>query len=307
MGLGIVCVDLRSEHQPVLSSIMLWLASGAWIFLALVLTLRIVRERTRVERDCTSPAALTGVAGTAVLGTAFAVHDYRQAAAALLALASLGWALLVLPVLRHWTWPTTGGSFVLTVATEGLAVLGATLAATEQARWLLIAAVAALVLGLAFYLCTVSRFDRRQFLSGRGDHWVAGGALAISALASVKVSEAARVQGWAYAQREALDIASLALWCIAILLLVCLLAGEVLRPRLGSAVSRWATVFPLGMYAACSFAVGEANGISAISAFGRAWTWLAFAASLVALAWLWRCGWRVLCRRDPRPDTRAPA
>lgn len=41
-------------------------------------------------------------------------------------------------------------SFVLTVATQGLAVLGATLAARDDAAWLLIAAVAVLILGLAF-------------------------------------------------------------------------------------------------------------------------------------------------------------
>lgn len=43
---------------------------------------------------------------------------------------------------------------VLTVATQGLAVLGATLAARYGAAWLLIPAVAALILGLALYIVT---------------------------------------------------------------------------------------------------------------------------------------------------------
>jgi hypothetical protein len=53
---------------------------------------------------------------------------YHAAAAALLAVSRLCWAVLLVPVLRHWKTPTAGVSFLLTVATEALAVLGATLA-----------------------------------------------------------------------------------------------------------------------------------------------------------------------------------
>ena len=59
-------------------------------------------------------------------------------------------------------------------------------------------------------------------------------------------------------------------------------------------VQRWATVFPLGMYAACSFAVGQATGITGIDVFARVWTWLALTVSLFVLAGLIRRSWRVL-------------
>jgi tellurite resistance protein TehA-like permease len=65
-----------------------------------------------------------------------------------------------------------------------------------------------------------------------------------------------------------------------------LLLTVVLGTRLE--VSRWATVFPLGMYAACSFAAGQVAGISGIADFGRVWTWVAFTVSLLALAGLLR-------------------
>jgi hypothetical protein len=107
---------------------MLWFAAGAWLLLAVVLGARLVDQRDRFAREASSPASLTGVAGTAVLGTRLATQDYHVAAVALLAVSCLGWALLLMPVLRHWKTPTLGISFVLCVATEGLAVLGATLA-----------------------------------------------------------------------------------------------------------------------------------------------------------------------------------
>ena len=160
MGSGIVSIDLYSD-QPVLSAIMLWFAAGAWLLLAVVLGARLADQRDRFALEVSSPASLTGVAGTAVLGTRLTMQDYHVAAVALLAVSGLGWALLLMPVLRHWKTPPAGISFVLCVATEGLAVLGATLAVTYRAGWLVSAAVPALVLGLAFYAFTAARFDLR--------------------------------------------------------------------------------------------------------------------------------------------------
>ena len=302
MGSGIVSIDLYSDHQPVLSAIMLWFAAGAWLLLAVVLGARLVDQRDRFAREASSPASLTAVAGTAVLGTRLAMQDYHVAAAALLAVSGLGWALLLMPVLRHWETPTAGISFVLCVATEGLAVLGATLAITYRARWLVSAAVPALVLGLAFYVFTAARFDLRELLTGHGDHWVAGGALAISALAAGNVTEAASALGQFSEQHQVLTTGTLVLWCLTMVWLFPLVTGEVLRPRLTYDVRRWATVFPLGMYAACSFATGQVTGITGIADFGHVWTWVAFAVSLLVLAGLFRHGWPVL-RGQHRPAT----
>ena len=73
-----------------------------------------------------------------------------------------------------------------------------------------------------------------------------------------------------------------------------LLAAELLRPRLRYDVRRWSTVFPVGMYAACSFVVGDVAHAAAISDFARVWVWVGvavwvvmFAAMLVARSF-WR-------------------
>ena len=278
---------------------MLWFAAGAWLLLAVVLGARLADQRDRLAREASSPASLTAVAGTAVLGTRLAMQDYHAAAVALLAVSALGWALLLMPVLRHWKTPTLGMSFVLCVATEGLAVLGATLAITYRAGWLVSAAVPALVLGLAFYVFTAARFDLRELLTGQGDHWVAGGALAISALAAGKITEAARALGQFGEQHQILTDGTLVLWCLAMVWLFPLVTGEVLRPRLSYDVGRWATVFPLGMYAACSFATGQVTGITGIADFGHVWTWIAFSVSLLVLTGLFRHGWPALRGQHP--------
>jgi hypothetical protein len=158
-------------------------------------------------------------------------------------------------------------SFVLTVATEAIAVLAATLATGEHARWLVYAALAPFALGLASYAFVLARFDWRQLFVGQGDHWVGGGALAISALAAGTIALAARHLGIIASTPE---VALLAIWAAAVV-------------WLRYDVRRWATVFPLGMFASCSFVIGDAVGADGIRHFARAWSWVAFAVWLVTL------------------------
>ena len=40
MASGIVSIDLYSDHQPVLSAILLWFAAGVWLLLAIMLGMR---------------------------------------------------------------------------------------------------------------------------------------------------------------------------------------------------------------------------------------------------------------------------
>jgi tellurite resistance protein TehA-like permease len=288
MSCGVVSLDLHTVHQPVLSGVMLWLAAAVWLLLVVVLAAPLAYQRGRFAHEASLPVSLASVAATAVLGIRLAAQDYRVAAAALLALAAIGWAVLLGPVLRHWVTPTAGISFVVGVATDGLAVLSATLAVTYHAGWLVGAAIVLLLLALAFYVVTAVRFDWRQLISGHGDHWIAGGALAISALAAGKIAGAASSLGLLAAQHQVLSTGTLVLWCLAVAWLPVLIACEVVRPRLNYDVRRWATVFPLGMYAACSFTAGQVTGVPGLTTFGQVGTWVAFAAVLVALAGLLR-------------------
>jgi len=288
MTCGIVSTALYADHQPVLSAILLWFAAAVWVFLAGALGVPLFFQKGRLWREAASPGVLTIVAATAVLGSRLAVGGYRTVPAVLLVLTAALCAVLIGPVLRRWKTPTMGIGFLIGVSADSVALLSATLAAPYRAPWLCWAAMVCLVAGLGLYCFAAARFDLRQLLSGQGDHWIAGGALAISALAAARVTEAAGVLGLLRQQHQALTMGTLVLWCAAMIWLPVLIVGEVVRPRVSYDIRRWATGFPVGMYAACSFTVGDVTGIGGIAEFGRVWTWVAVAATVALLAGLFR-------------------
>jgi hypothetical protein len=302
MGTGIVSIGLSLDGQETISRVLLSLAAVIWAALAVLLPARAARDRARFRADVRTPAALTSVAGSAVLGTRLTMLGWDWAGVALLAIALVLWAALLAPVLRNWVTPTVGSSLVLTVSTESLAVLAATLAAREAAHWLLYASAAPLLLGLAFYAFAIRSFDVRQLTVGRGDHWITGGALAISTLAAGRITLAARSLHTLSGITETLKLASLALWALTIAWLPVLLAAELLRPRLRYDVRRWSTVFPIGMYAACSFVVGAAAHTPPITDFARVWVWAGACVWLVVFGAMLRRG-QQLARGEPRPLT----
>jgi tellurite resistance protein TehA-like permease len=290
MGTGIVSIALSLDAQETLSRVLLVIAAVVWVALGALLAGRATRDRARFRQEARLPAALTGVAGTGVLGTRLALLDWAWASAVLLVVALVLWAALLVPVLANWTTPTVGSSLLLTVSTESLAVLAASLSRHEHARWLLDASLAPFALGLAFYVFVIARFDLRQLAVGRGDHWITGGALAISTLAAGRIALGAKALATLGRGGGALEVMSIVLWALTMAWLPALLVGELLRPRLGYEVRRWATVFPLGMYAACSFVVGKAVPAAGIASFGRAWVWVALAVWLIVFLAMLRRG-----------------
>jgi tellurite resistance protein TehA-like permease len=306
MGTGIVSVALALEGLEALSRILLGAAALEWTALGLVLVCRALRERARLRRDARTPSALTGVAATAVLGTRFTELGWVWAGSAMLAMAFALWCALLAPVLSHWTTPTVGASLMLAVSTESLAVLAATIADGERAAWLLDASVAPFVLGLAFYAFVMARFDRRELMRGRGDQWVTGGALAISTLAAGHIILAARGLRAMDGMHAEFNLFSLILWAMSVAWLPVLVGSEVLRPRLAYDVRRWSTVFPIGMYAACSDLIGTTAAEPAITEFGRVWSWAGVAAWLVVTAATFRRVVQVVHARPIRPGKNRP-
>jgi tellurite resistance protein TehA-like permease len=273
-----------------LSRVLLVVGAVAWIALGLLLAARTLRDRDRVESEARSPAALTGVAATAFLGTRLTLLGSTTAGIVLLVVALGLWLVLVRSVLAHWVTPTVGASLMLVVSTESLAALAAVLAVHERANWLLTAAIAPFLLGLVFYAFVMARFDLHQLSSGQGDHWITAGALAISAVAAARITLGASHLHSLTAVTGALKAVSLALWVLIACWLPILVVAETVRPRLQYNVRRWSTVFPVGMHAACSFGVGAAVSAGAITTFGRVWVWVALAVWLVVFVAMVRCG-----------------
>jgi tellurite resistance protein TehA-like permease len=190
---------------------------------------------------------------------------------------------LLRPVLAGWKSPAVGVSLLLAVAPESLAVLAATLAAPEHGRWLLIAALVLFALGLGLYVFVLSRFDFHQLVVGGGDHWITCGALALCTLAAAKIALSANALGALGGLEGALKAIAIGLWVLAMLWLLALFFVEARWPRLSVGPARWSTVFPFGMYAACSFTVGALAHAGAITSFARVWVWVALASWAIVI------------------------
>ena len=280
MGTGVVSLALSLDGRETLARLLLSLAALAWLVLVPLFAGQAVRARRELE----APGSLTAVAGTAVLGTGLVRQGDDAVAAVLLGVAFLLWLVLLPPVLRRRAAPTMGAAFLVTVATESLAALAGELAVGEDARWLLDAALAPFLIGLVLYPVVAARFDRRQVLTGPGDHWVAGGALAISALAGAEIVRGADVLATLGGVAPIVQAVAVVAWVLAVLWLPVLVAGELVRPRLRYSTTRWSTVFPVGMYAASSFALGAVTQAGAMTGFAQAWVWVAAAVWLVVAA-----------------------
>ncbi|MGW7419982.1 tellurite resistance/C4-dicarboxylate transporter family protein [Streptomyces sp. NPDC054813] len=286
MATGIMSVALHLAGAETVSRIALVLACLAWAGLAAEFAVRLLADRRRWRAEAETPGALTAVAATTVLGTQFSALGRQTLAEALLALSAVLWPPLLILVVRHWKRHMSGAVFLTCVATQGLAVLGATLAAAVTTAWLAHAALVLFWLGLVLYGFAVARFEWRQVVEGPGDQWVAGGSLAISALAGAKLlaADSARLYLWNDDDRGVLRTVTVALLVLALAWYAVLAAAEVARRRPRYDVRRWATVFPMGMMAAGTLSVAAAVGIPWLTWPGRVLVWVAVAAWLAVAA-----------------------
>ncbi len=306
MGTGIISIALSLDGQETLSRVILVIAAAIWLTLALLLPLRAARDPARFRADTRTPVALTSGVATCVLGTRLTLLGWTWAGVAALVIALVLSAALIGPVRAGWKSPTVGVSLLAAVCPEALAVLAATLAGQEHTRWLLIAALVSFALGLGLYLFVISRFDFHQLAVGRGDHWITGGALGISALAAASIFAGARALGIAGVRGGALKDIAIGLWVLSMLWLLVLVFAETRWPRLSAGSARWSTVFPLGMYAACSFVVGSVAHAGAITSFARVCVWIALASWTIVFAATIGRAVEVVRRPGP-PDAGTPA
>ncbi|MEV1026551.1 tellurite resistance/C4-dicarboxylate transporter family protein [Streptomyces sp. NPDC050264] len=282
MATGIISVGLRLTGYGVLSAILLVLAAALWVLLAADFALRLLRDRGRWRHEADTPPALTAVAATCVLGTRISLMGRQGIAEVLLVIAVLAWPGLLCVVVRHWTPRMPGAVFLACVATQGPAVLGATLSAGLGVDWLGYASMVVFWFGIVMYVAAFTRFDLRQVFTGAGDHWVAGGALAISALAASKLVLAGRAGGlWNSDVTGVLRDMCGVLLALDVACYVVLAVAEVLEPRFTYDVRRWSTVFPMGMTAVAMLTVATAVEASWLDGPGQVLLWIAVAVWIV--------------------------
>ncbi|MFD9649986.1 tellurite resistance/C4-dicarboxylate transporter family protein [Streptomyces mirabilis] len=286
LATGIISIGLEQTGYEILSRIVLALAAVGWLGLAAAFVVRLLRERERWLTEAGTPSALTAVAATTVLGTRLVTLGWEVPAEALFALSAALWPGLLLLVVRQWRPRMPGAVFLGCVATQGLAVLGATLAPATHTDWLAHTALALFWLGLLLYTTALFYFDYREVATGAGDQWVAGGALAISALAGSRLILAYQADIYLWNNddngvlrwvTEALLVLVLGWYCV-------LAVAEALWPRPRYDVLRWATVFPLGMTAVAVLSVAAAIGVGRLRGLGQVLLWISVAAWLAVVA-----------------------
>lgn len=278
MSTGILSTATQLGGLRLLSWVLFVLAVLAELVLGAVLVSRLLTDRPGWLSEAATPASLTGVAATAVIGGRIASLGAPRIAWVLLGASALLWLVLLPLVLRHWQVPTVGASFLICVATEGLALLAATQAAVTGSRPAAAAGFGAFLLGLILYAVVLARFDWRQLIVGAGDQWVVAGALAISSLAGAELVLAGDRLDLLGGVRQPLRLLDLALWAVAVAGYAVLVGCELRWPRWRYDVRRWATVFPMGMTAAASFAVAQAERLPALAVLGRILLWPALGA-----------------------------
>jgi tellurite resistance protein TehA-like permease len=325
MATGIVAVGASQQDFDAVAKALYLVAAVAYVVLLALYGLRLARFPRRVFADATSHAKgfafLTAVAGTNVLGSASAViHGWWGLAWALWWF-SLGlWALLVYTtliaaVLRgpkpglaagiNGTW------FLLTVATESVAVLGALLLPRHPSDLLAFLCVAAFLLGIVLYLIVMTmvflRWTFQELEPSEADPpaWIAAGAVAITVLAGSNLllarGASARVDRLAPVLEALVTLAwATATFWFPLMVAIGVWRHIVRRVPLRYHPSYWALVFPLGMYGAATFRMRAAIALESLEwlpKFTLAVALVAWTATFVGLVHL---GVTALGRRGTR-------
>ncbi|MEU9102647.1 hypothetical protein AB0D31_34165, partial [Streptomyces sp. NPDC048361] len=136
MATAIISIGLHLTGHEALSRVWLVIAALVWLLLAVDFAWRLLGNRARWSGEADTPPALTAVAATTVLGTRLSAFGLRDLTLALLALAVAIWPGLLIAVVRHWHRRMPGAAFLVCVATQGLAVLAATLSLAGAGDWL---------------------------------------------------------------------------------------------------------------------------------------------------------------------------
>jgi tellurite resistance protein TehA-like permease len=305
MATGIIAIACDQQDLGWLANALYVVAAVAYVVLAVLLLLRVVRFWDRFVADVTAHAKgfafLTTVAGTNVLASASAiVHGWWGLAWVLWWIGAVLWAVFVyttlIAVVIRGNKPgladgVNGTWFLLTVSTESVAVVGALLLARGGGDLLAFVCLAAFTLGLVLYVIVMTMvFLRWTFhtldpTEADPPAWIAAGAVAITVLAGSNLLLAAERSEQVSRVAPFVEGSVVLAWATATFWFPLMIAIGVWRHLVRRLPIRyhpsyWALVFPLGMYSAATFRMRAAIGLESLEWLPQ----LALAAALVAWA-----------------------
>lgn len=306
MATGIVSLAAFLMDQRALALILLYLNIAQYAALCLLYAVRAARYPRRFFGDMiahsTGPGYFTAVAGTGVLASQFMVIRGNVAIGmALWLLTSLLWIGLTYTILAALTIRRekpaldkgiNGGWLLAVVATQAVSVSSALLAARIGQPHRLTLNLLALSMwlwgGMLYIWLMAMIFYRYTFLPlSPGDlmpsYWINMGAMAISTLAgSLLLLNAPQVPYLAslrpFLEGFTLLFWSVGTWWIPMLLILGVWRYGYRRFPLRYDPVYWSVVFPLGMYAACTWQMDRAIGLRLLDPMSLASLSIALAA-----------------------------
>lgn len=306
MATGIVSLAAFLMNQRPLALILLYLNVVQYVALCVLYAVRAARHPRRFFGDMiahsTGPGYFTAVAGTGVLASQFMVMRENVAiGTALWLLTCLLWLCLTYTILTALTVRSekpaldkgiNGGWLLAVVATQAVSVSSALLAARIGQPHRLALNLLALSMwlwgGMLYIWLMAMIFYRYTFLPlSPGDlmpsYWINMGAMAISTLAgSLLLLNAPQVPYLAsllpFLEGFTLLFWSVGTWWIPMLLILGVWRYGYRRFPLRYDPIYWSVVFPLGMYAACTWQMDRAMGFHLLDPVSLASLYIALGA-----------------------------
>lgn len=306
MATGIVALAVNAAGWPTGGRALFWVGLAAYGVLWVLTAARCACHWPAVRTDLTSharaPGFFTVVAGTGVLGSgSVLLHAAPGAGMVLWGVALVLWVGLtytILPGLMEvenkpdLDKGLSGVWLLVVVATQSLCVLGCLVAPhlpTDGVEAGLFAALCFWLVGGMLYLWLIALiFYRIMFrpltpADLSPPYWINMGAMAISTLGGASLASAARDSALLtdllpFLKGLTLMFWATATWWLPLLLMLGAWRHGVKGYPLTYDHGYWGAVFPLGMYAVCTFRLAREFGLPFLTPLGEVFAWVSLAA-----------------------------